>query len=84
LSIHSLKIKIIYRWWKIALHDAEAKYPGEIKDTYEEFVHDELIQSIHSVHISSFLSKIKLTRIYLRKHTKSIWKIDVDIFEEHS
>lgn len=34
--------KVILRWWKISLRNLEdAKYPGEIKDSYEDFYHDE-------------------------------------------
>lgn len=37
--------QVIYRWWKIALRgDSESRYPGEIKDSYDDFVHDDLIQ----------------------------------------
>ena len=36
---------VIYRWWKILLRgDSESRYPGEIKDSYEDFLHDETIQ----------------------------------------
>ena len=38
--------QIVYRWWKITLRgDSDNKYPGEINDSYEDFVHDEQIQS---------------------------------------
>ena len=37
---------VIFRRWKITLRgDSETRYPSEIKDTYEEFSHDENIQS---------------------------------------
>jgi len=37
--------KVILRWWKISLRNLEdAKYPGEIKDSYEDFYHDETAQ----------------------------------------
>jgi F-box protein 36 len=37
--------QVIYRCWRITLHgDSESRYPVEIKDSYEEFVHDENIQ----------------------------------------
>lgn len=37
--------KVILRWWKITLRNLEdAKYPGEIKDSYEDFYHDEIAQ----------------------------------------
>jgi hypothetical protein len=38
-------LKVILRWWKITLRNIEgSKYPGEIKDSYEEFYHDEVAQ----------------------------------------
>ncbi|UJR37515.1 hypothetical protein I4U23_030217 [Adineta vaga] len=37
--------KVILRWWKITLRNIEgAMYPGEIKDSYEDFYHDEVAQ----------------------------------------
>ena len=37
--------KVILRWWKISLRNIEdARYPGEIKDSYEDFYHDEVCQ----------------------------------------
>ncbi|CAF0867557.1 unnamed protein product [Didymodactylos carnosus] len=37
--------KVILRWWKITLRNIEgAMYPGEIKDSYEDFYHDEIAQ----------------------------------------
>ncbi|CAF0783538.1 unnamed protein product [Adineta steineri] len=37
--------KVILRWWKITLrHLEDAMYPGEIKDSYEDFYHDEVAQ----------------------------------------
>ena len=35
--------KVIVRWWKITLRNIEGSiYPGEIKNSYEDFYHDEL------------------------------------------
>jgi len=37
--------QIILRWWKITLRNIEGSiYPGEIKDSYEDFYHDEIAQ----------------------------------------
>jgi F-box protein 36 len=37
--------KVILRWWKITLRNVEGSmYPGEIKDSYEDFYHDEVAQ----------------------------------------
>jgi hypothetical protein len=37
--------QVIYRCWRITLHgDSESRYPTEIKDSYEDFLHDEAIQ----------------------------------------
>jgi hypothetical protein len=38
--------KCIFRKWKIMLRgDSESRYPSEVKDSYEDFIHDEIIQS---------------------------------------
>jgi len=35
--------KVILRWWKITLRNIEGSiYPGEIKNSYEDFYHDEI------------------------------------------
>lgn len=35
--------KVIVRWWKITLRNIEGSiYPGELKNSYEDFVHDEI------------------------------------------
>lgn len=37
--------KVILRWWKISLRNNEdTRHPGEIKDSYEDFYHDEAAQ----------------------------------------
>ncbi|CAF1068028.1 unnamed protein product [Didymodactylos carnosus] len=37
--------KVLLRWWKITLRNIEGTiYPGEIKDSYEDFYHDEIAQ----------------------------------------
>ncbi|UJR08718.1 hypothetical protein I4U23_012975 [Adineta vaga] len=37
--------RVILRWWKITLRNIEgAIYPGEIKNSYEDFYHDEIAQ----------------------------------------
>jgi len=37
--------RIIFRWWKITLRNVEGSiYPGEIKDSHEDFIHDEIAQ----------------------------------------
>lgn len=37
--------KVILRWWKITLRNIDGSmYPGEIKDSYEDFYHDEVAQ----------------------------------------
>lgn len=38
-------LKVILRWWKITRRNVEGSmYPGEIKDSYEDFYHDEVAQ----------------------------------------
>ncbi len=38
--------KVIFRWWRITLrNDGDKFHPGEIKDSFEEYVDDENIQS---------------------------------------
>lgn len=32
---------MIYRFWKISLRKEAATDPGEVKDTYDDFKHDE-------------------------------------------
>ncbi|CAF2488552.1 unnamed protein product [Rotaria sp. Silwood2] len=37
--------KVILRWWKITLRNIDGSmYPGEIKDSYEDFYYDEVAQ----------------------------------------
>ena len=37
--------QVVLRWWKITLRNIEGSiYPGEIKDSHEEFYHDEIAQ----------------------------------------
>lgn len=37
--------RVLLRWWKITLRNIEgAIYPGEIKNSYEDFYHDEVAQ----------------------------------------
>ncbi len=36
-------LKVIVRWWRITLRNIEGSiYPGEIKNSYEDFYHDEI------------------------------------------
>lgn len=40
-----LNFKVILRWWKITLRNIDGSmYPGEIKDSYEDFYYDEVAQ----------------------------------------
>ena len=40
----SFKKKVIYRCWKITMRvDSDNRYPSEIKDTYEDFIYDDLL-----------------------------------------
>lgn len=45
---------IILRRWKISLRgDSETRYPTEIKDTYEDFAHDENIErNTHFIYLN--------------------------------
>ena len=37
--------QVIFRWWKVSIRNNATIRPGEIKDTHEEFLHDERAQS---------------------------------------
>ncbi|XP_067948567.1 F-box only protein 36-like [Watersipora subatra] len=43
-------VQVIFRWWKITHRNAEGQrlHPGEIKECYEDFLHDDRTQSMIS------------------------------------
>lgn len=59
---------IIFRSWQISLHtNADSRYPSENSSSYEDFVHDDILQRIHK--------KIKTSNKYYFSFINSLFKL---------
>ena len=54
-------LQVIFRWWKITHRSAEVQrlHPGEIKECYEDFLHDDRTQCMFS-HSTYAIHKLEL------------------------
>jgi hypothetical protein len=81
---------VIFRTWHISLHvNSDSRFPSENISSYDDFVHDEVLQRKLNQNMLRILAFNRIVFVLIdifsitRRHSKSIWKSNIDLYTKY-